>query len=355
VSGDESQSSPNTNIARWAGLTLALVEGGGVPVQLSEELDTLGANGFSGTLPGAFSAHPKFDPVTREWHAMCYSWAQWLDHVQYVVVGPDGRVSKTIDIPLPAMVMVHDMSLTRRYAVVYDLPVTVDSGLVEAGRFPFRWNPDYTPRIGLLPRSSTDAADIIWCELDPCYAYHPMNAYDAEDGTVVIDICRYNRMFDRDILGPAGDCLPSLYRWTVDPVRRTVRQQQLDDRGMEFPRVASSVSTLQHRFGYGVGLEAGFAPGDVYKHDLQQGSVAAHAFGTGRGSAEADFVPREYPQSEDDGWLMSYVYDATTDRSELVILDARDMSIPPVARVLLPQRVPFGFHGNWIGDHDQLT
>jgi carotenoid cleavage dioxygenase len=355
VSGDESQSSPNTNIARWAGLTLALVEGGGVPVQLSEELDTLGANGFSGTLPGAFSAHPKFDPVTREWHAMCYSWAQWLDHVQYVVVGPDGRVSKTIDIPLPAMVMVHDMSLTRRYAVVYDLPVTVDIGLVEAGRFPFRWNPDYTPRIGLLPRSSTDAADIIWCELDPCYAYHPMNAYDAEDGTVVIDICRYNRMFDRDILGPAGDCLPSLYRWTVDPVRRTVRQQQLDDRGMEFPRVASSVSTLQHRFGYGVGLEAGFAPGDVYKHDLQQGSVAAHAFGTGRGSAEADFVPREYPQSEDDGWLMSYVYDATTDRSELVILDARDMSIPPVARVLLPQRVPFGFHGNWIGDHDQLT
>ena len=353
VSGDKPQSSPNTNIAGWAGLTLALVEGGGVPVQLSEELDTLGANGFSGTLPGAFSAHPKFDPVTSEWHAMCYSWAQWLDHIQYVVVGPDGRVSKTLDIPLPGMVMVHDMSLTRRYAVVYDLPVTVDFGLVEAGRFPFRWNPAYTPRIGLLPRSDTDASDIIWCELDPCYAYHPMNAYDAEDGTVVIDICRYDRMFDRDILGPAGDCLPSLYRWTVDPVRRTVRQQQLDDRAMEFPRVASSVSTLPHRFGYGAGLEAGFAPGDVYKHDLQRGSVAVHALGAGRGSAEPDFVPREHPRSEDDGWLMSYVYDATTDRSELVILDSRDMSIPPVARVLLPQRVPFGFHGNWISDHDQ--
>jgi carotenoid cleavage dioxygenase len=62
-------------------------------------------------------------------------------------------------------------------------------------------------------------------------------------------------------------------------------------------------------------------------------------------------VPRENPVSEDDGWLMSYVYDATTDSSEFVILDARDLSVPPVARVILPQRVPFGFHGNWIGDH----
>jgi len=352
VSADQPRSSPNTNIARWAGLTLALVEAGGVPVAMSEELDTLGESPFGGTLPGAFSAHPKFDPLTREWHAMCYSWAQWLDHIQYVVVGADGKVSKTVDIPLPGMVMVHDMSLTRRYAVVYDLPVTVDFDLVAAGRFPFRWNPGYTPRIGLLPRSSADAADIVWCEINPCYAYHPMNAYDADDGTVVIDICRYERMFDRDILGPAGDGLPSLYRWTVDPVRRTVREQQLDDRAVEFPRVAASVSTTRHRFGYGAGLKEGFAPGGVHKYDLARGTSQVHSFGAGRGSAEPDFVPREHPASEDDGWLMSYVYDATVDRSELVILDARDLSVPPVARVLLPQRVPFGFHGNWIGDHE---
>ena len=118
-------------------------------------------------------------------------------------------MSKSVDIPLPGMVMVHDMSLTRSYAVVYDLPVTVDLDLAGARRFPYRWNPDYTPRVGLLPRSSTDAADIIWCAIEPCYAYHPMNAYDADDGTVVIDICRYDRMFDRDILGPAGDSRPA--------------------------------------------------------------------------------------------------------------------------------------------------
>lgn len=351
VFGDQPADSPNTNVAAWAGRTLALVEGGGAPVELGYELDTVGTGTFAGTLPGPFSAHPKYDPVTGEWHAMCHSWGRWKDHIQYVVVGADGRVRKTVDIPLPGMVMVHDMSLTRTYAVVYDLPVTVDPALAARGRFPFRWNPAYTPRVGLLPRSSTSAEDIIWCSIEPCYGYHPMNAYDATDGTVIIDICRYDRMFAADILGPAGDCLPSLYRWTVDPARRVVHEQQLDDRTMEFPRVAASVSTRRHRFGYGAEVGDGFFPGDIHKHDLDRGAVEVHSLGAGRGSAEPDFVPRENAESEDDGWLMSYVYDAATDRSELCILDARDLSVPPVARVLLPQRVPFGFHGNWISDH----
>lgn len=61
------------------------------------------------------------------------------------------------------------------------------------------------------------------------------------------------------------------------------------------------------------------------------------------------------PVSEGDGWLMGYVYDATTDSSKFVILDARDLSENPAARVILPQRVPFGFHGIWIADHAART
>ena len=47
---------------------------------------------------------------------------------------------------------------------------------------------------------------------------------------------------------------------------------------------------------------------------------------------------------------MSYVYDAATDRSDLVILDAQDITGEPVAAVHLPARVPIGFHGNWVPD-----
>ena len=148
-----------------------------------------------------------------------------MDHVQYVVVAADGKVRRTVDIPLPGMTMIHDMSLTQRYAVVYDLPVTVDLDLAFAGRFPFRWNPDYGCRVGLLPREG-EAADIVWIDVPLSYSFHPMNAYDAADGGVVIDLCVYDRMFDSDILGPFGDGFARLERWTLNPATRTCQRHR---------------------------------------------------------------------------------------------------------------------------------
>ena len=107
---------------------------------------------------------------------------------------PLTRRGAVLDIPLPGMTMLHDMSLTGRYAVVYDQPVTVDLELAFAGRFPFRWNPAYGNRVGLLPRDG-EAADMVWIDVPLGYAYHPVNAYDADDGTVVIDLCNYDVMF----------------------------------------------------------------------------------------------------------------------------------------------------------------
>ena len=61
------------------------------------------------------------------------------------------------------------------------------------------------------------------------------------------------------------------------------------------------------------------------------------------------FVPAASgPADESNGWYVGYVYDAARDGSDLVILDAADISAPPVAKIAMPQRVPFGFHGNWI-------
>jgi carotenoid cleavage dioxygenase len=94
---------PNTNIGGFAGTTWAMVEAGGCPVEMTYDLESIARNDFYGTLPGGFTAHPKVDPATGEMHAMAYAWAQWMDHVQYVVVGTDGRVRHTVDIPLPGM------------------------------------------------------------------------------------------------------------------------------------------------------------------------------------------------------------------------------------------------------------
>ena len=87
----------------------------------------------------------------------------------------------------------------------------------------------------MLPRDGT-ADDVRWCEVEPCYVFHPLNAYDLPDGRVVLDVVRHPRMFATDVNGPF-EGRPTLDRWTLDPVAGKVLEERLDDRGQEFPRV----------------------------------------------------------------------------------------------------------------------
>jgi carotenoid cleavage dioxygenase-like enzyme len=340
----------NTHVIGLAGRTWALVEGGAPPVELSDELDTIGVNDFFGTLTHqAFTAHPKPDPDTGDLHAIAYHWPDFGDHVQYLHVGRDGRVKRTVDVPVPDMPMIHDTSLTEHYVVIYDLPVTVSFALLQRGlRFPFAWNPEHAPRIGLLPRQG-NAADIIWCEVAPCYVFHPMNAYEDSDGNVVLDVCRYRRMFEQDVHGPFGDSLATLNRWVVNPRTRKVNEQRVDDRAQEFPRCHPALHGKPYRFGYTVAVvDDGFPA--ILKHDVRAGTSQRIELGPGRHAGEPYFVPRDGATAEDDGYLMTFVYDQDRGASELLVLDAADPLRPPLARVLLPVRVPYGFHGSWIPD-----
>jgi carotenoid cleavage dioxygenase len=341
----------NTSVGGFAGTTWAIVEAGGPPVELDYELTPLGPNRFSETLTGPFTAHPKFDPSTGELHAMAYHWPDLIDRIHYVVVGPDGRVRRTLEIPVTDMPMIHDMSLTERYAIVYDLPVTVNLDVMARGyQFPFAWAPERPAHVGLLPRSG-DAADIVWCEVDPCYVFHPLNAYDTDDGNVVVDVCRYDRLFDLDLNGPFGDSMPTFDRWVIEPAARRVHETRIDDRPQEFPRHNPRVALQPHRFGYTAEVVEGpNLHGDILKYDVETGAVETHSFGFGRGGAEPVIVPKDGRAEEDAAWILTVVYDATDDTSELCILDAADMRGPEVARIRLPHRVPFGFHGNWVPD-----
>jgi carotenoid cleavage dioxygenase len=341
---------PNTNVGGFAGKTWAMVEAGGTPVELTYELETIGRNNFEGTLPGAFTAHPKIDPVSGEMHAMVYAWPEWMDHVQYVVVGTNGKVRKTVDIPLPGMTMMHDMSLTEKYVVIYDQPVTVNFDRVAISQLPFQWNPDYGNRVGLLPREGR-ACDIIWIDVPLGYCFHPMNAYDDADGRVIIDLCNYQKMFDRDLLGPFGDSLSRLERWTLNSTTRRVDVQVIDETANEFPRHRSSLSNQPYRYGYCASPSG--VPGEAWptlKHDLKTGERSVFDHGQGRAAGEPVFVAKTGSDAEDAGYLMTFVHDLGMQTTEFVIMDAQDFDRDYIARIKLPQRVPFGFHGNWCSD-----
>lgn len=342
----------NTNVIGHASRTFALVEAGARPVELTYELDTVCHTDLDGTLPNGYTAHPKRDPETGELFAAAYYWA--LPYVQYLVIGTDGKVRKCEPIEVHGSPMMHDMSLTERHAVLYDLPVAFSMEQAAAGvSFPYRWDPTYPARLGVLPREGTNA-DVRWFEIEPCYVFHPLNAYDTDGGSqVVLEVVRYPRMFDRNPLGPAEGA-STLWRWTIDLADGAIREEQLDDRPCELPRVDERVVGRPHRFGYAISNEP--APdgasttfgGALYRYDATTGRDEVRRWGPRFSTAEVVFVPRAPGAAEDDGWLASYVYDRETDRSDLVLLDAADICAEPVATVHLPARVPAGFHGNWI-------
>jgi carotenoid cleavage dioxygenase len=337
----------NTNILACSGMTLALVEAGSLPVELDYELETVARCDFGGTLPGGLSAHPHLDHDTGEMHAAVYS-PLW-NFIQYVVIGTDGRVRKTVDIPVPGQPMVHDCMISKSYFIVLDLPVILDLSVAAAGfSLPYKWHPEYGARVGLLPREG-QADQISWHEVEPCFVFHPMNAFEDEQGRVVMDVVRHSKMFDRDMLGP-GDGVASLTRWVIDPRRTQVNEECLDDRPQEFPRFDERLTGKPYRFGYSVGEWADAGVAGIKKHDLSGKTSELYTEGESRSFMEPVFVPRSDSAGEDEGWIMSYVYDRTTDKSDVVILAADDFASGPVATVHLPRRVPFGFHGNWSPD-----
>lgn len=341
----------NTNVIGIGDRTFAIVEAGARPVELSRDLETIAHCDFDGTLPNGFTAHPKVDPASGDLHALAYHWA--LPHLQYVVVGPDARVKQVEPVEVPGSPMVHDCSITERWMVVYDLPVVFDLETAASGAgFPYAWSDAYGARVGLVPLGGR-GADVRWFEVEPSYVFHPLNAYDDGD-TVVLEVARWERMFDRVRNGP-DESAPILHRWTLDLATGRAKEEQLSDVAFEFPRVDERLVGRPHRYGYGTGVESagdgGLAfAGQLVRVDRHTGTTEVIDLGPGRTSGEWVMIPRHEGAAEDDGWLMSLVHDAATDRSELVVLPAADPRSGPVAAVELPNRVPLGFHGNWVAD-----
>jgi carotenoid cleavage dioxygenase-like enzyme len=313
---------------------------------------------FGGTLPGGFAAHTKLDHRTGELHAIAYFWA-W-DHVQHVVVDPAGKVTRTTVIPVADGPMMHDFALTEKYVVLLDLPVTFSLNAVTQGKeLPYVWNDKHQARVGLLPRDGS--SPVRWIEIEPCWVFHCLNAYD-EGAKVVVDLCQYNDSFDVSTLWAAHGPV-TLDRWIIDPAAAKVTQQRLDDRGQEFPRVDDRIVSRPHRYGYSAQIgevtRAITATGDfgddafsnaILKHDLAAHTVQAHEFGRDATAGEAVFAPAAAGSGEDDGYVMAFVHNPDRGAADLVILAAQDFTAEPVARVHLPARIPLGFHGSWIPD-----
>ena len=174
--------------------------------------------------------------------------------------------------------------------------------------------------------------------------------YEDKNGDVVVSATAYDRLFDKDRNGPFTESSPHLTRWILDLKSGSAKSEQLDDRSIEFPRIHPDHVSKSNQFGYALASSNFKKPDfkEIVKYDFVNDTSEVYEYGSGNFGAEPVFVPSEGANDEDEGYLLSLVYDQETDKSDLIILNAQEVSSGPLAKVHLPQRVPFGFHGDWI-------
>ncbi len=345
-----SPNAANTNIVSHAGRLLALWEAG-LPHRLDPEtLETVGAFDFGGRLYGPMTAHPKMDPRSGE--MLFFGYSPVPPHLQYHVVSAQGELTRTVDIDVPVPTMMHDFIVTDEHVIFLVCPATLrpENLLTDS---PVRWEPDLGTRIGVMPRSG-GSDDVLWLETEACYVFHPMNAY-SDRQRVVADVVRYARvpLFDGEETADGLEhATPAhLVRWTLDLAAGTVRQSEIDDTAVEFPRLDERFAGQAYRHGYAAGRLG--TPGEgafnaVLHYDLNSGVRRVHDLGRSSFTSEPVFVPGHDRTAEGDGYLLAVVYREEENRSDLIVLDAGNVGAEPIAIARLPHRVPYGFHGNWV-------
>ena len=249
--------------------------------------------------------------------------------------------SEAIDIPKP--VMMHDFTITENYAIFFDLPIVFE---LEKGGFHF--DRDAGARIGVMPRTGSNA-DVRWYAVEPCSVFHALNSY--ERGTdIVIQVCRAASLMEDGMNDLADQSV--LWQWTLNTTTGAVAEQQLDDNPGDFPRIDDRRVGMPARFGYIAGLRAEATPtfsASIFQYDLEAGTRVEHSFGgTETHVFEPIFAPAHPHAAENEGWILVLSHNDDTDVTTLNILDAQNIASAPVATVALPQRIPFGAHGNWM-------
>jgi all-trans-8'-apo-beta-carotenal 15,15'-oxygenase len=366
----------NTQVIYWGEKLLALWEAA-EPHRLDPEtLETLGLENFDGQLPAgsAFAAHPWIDPASQfDDSNPClvnFSITAGLSFTLTIYeLSLAGKIVRQQDHPLPGFAFIHDFAVTPSYCIFFQNPVSFNplpflAGVKSAGQC-IKFRPDQMTRMIVVPRSSASKAAPIVLEASSGFVFHHANAYEDGNEIVVESVC-YASL---PTVEPGEDYLETrfealapgqLWQFRLNLETHTVQQELIEARCCEFPMIHPAKVGRQHRYVYlgAADAETGNAPLQaILKVDRQSGnsqlwSAAPHGY-----VSEPVFVPRGKPSAEglytelsgdeDDGWVLALVYDGQSERTDVVILDAKTLSQGPIARLHLKHHVPYGLHGTF--------
>ncbi|MFB8003470.1 carotenoid oxygenase family protein [Nocardia sp. NPDC056000] len=347
----------NTNIVNYDGGLLALWEMGN-PYRIDPDtLDTLGPTDFGGRLGflGAFSAHPKWDPVTGDMYNFGLDVLP-TPRIRTYRIDRSGKLHSVASIPMLDVPWNHDFALTARYMVFVLDPILPNIAKLALATSSFVDSLEFKRAKGtrflLVPKRGGRPRIV---EHEALLHLHLTNAYDDGDDVVVElvrldtgwdEVRRMTGMVNRDDLGEPQFPHSRLMQYRITK-GGTVIERELADRSGEFPQYDWRRGTREHRYSYfaGAGGPAGLFNA-VVKVDHRTGKLTSCELGASS-VGEPLFVPRTRDAEEDDGWLLALNHELIDNRSQLLILDARDLERGPLATAWLDHHIPWGFHGTF--------
>lgn len=353
----------NTSLIYHGGKLLALWEGGR-PWQLDPAtLDTIGEHDYDGKLGkfNAFSAHGKVNPRTGVYYNFGIrpsfkpkSALTGKGAIDLYKIAPSGYLVEKGSFEVDFLSFCHDFALTENYMVFFQSPIAMKSPAPWlAGLIPFDRAISWRPELGMkiyVVRTSDFGVEKVFTVNDPFVAIHFSNAWETQDGKLEIDLTRFedfsvNELL-RDVFHSSGsDFGGTFWRYSLDlKSGRMDASKYQDALSGEFPQWDHRFSTQPTSVMYaacGMSSDSPFFDG-VERIDTDTGAVISHALGEGRFTSEAMHVSPRAEDENQEGWLVSMVYDARKHLSEVVVFDAR--TLEEVAIVPLQNHVPFGFH-----------
>ncbi|KHN10199.1 Carotenoid 9,10(9',10')-cleavage dioxygenase 1 [Glycine soja] len=360
----------NTNVFEHSGKFYSVSEN-----HMPQEIDiytlsTLKYWDVNGAWNRPFASHPKKVPGTGE--LVIFGVDATKPYLEIGIVSADGKelVHKE-DIKLDRCSLCHDIGITSRYIAILDLPLIVDSNrLLKRGPL-IKYEKEKYARIGIMPLYG-DEKSTQWFEVEPNSTFHIINSF--EDGhEVVLWGCR---ALDSIIPGPEDGLNESTmfsrcYEWRLNIKSGEVKEKYITgpEQFMDFPVINASFTGIKNRYGYTqvVDPAASYAA-DIPKYgalvklyfrepcsefpkgDTQQKPIRVeyHRFERNVFCTGSAFVPKEGGIEEDDGWIITFVHNEDTGISQVHIIDSKKFSGEAVAKITMPFRVPYGFHGAFM-------
>jgi carotenoid cleavage dioxygenase len=195
--------------------------------------------------------------------------------------------------------------------------------------------------------------------------FHELNAWE-EDGKLIADVAAANgtALFPNDdgTMNTHGDTALELRRWTIDLTGKTndIKEETLNDKDVQFPRPDDRFMTRKTKHGYAnsnLNSLDGRVDGmdSVIHFNTESGAEDIYHYGDGAACGEFVFAPKIGSEDEADGYAMSLVHPANSTHTELAIFQAKDVAAGPIARVMIPYRIPSGFHCNYYSADGSLA